>query len=898
MTHTPIAKHACASDVITVIRDTRKPLGKVFSLSPDGSVQKTVSAKVGVVDAVMRHVPDHDAMADLLRELSNDPHAALINAGFNGVEIDEDFVLMPEAGIAKLVDSNDRKATAGVHTCVKYADNKVLGRFKENVYPSTWQLFDRDIDEHTPAKFGLEQMDFEAWLTALSHIFPGADAASYVRADSSSARIVGPDGRRGSAGNGHVWVQVEDTADVNRVGRIAILSRAIELGLVWNKPRFSRKEPGVVIGQSLTTLVDPSVWTPGRIVFVGQPTVGPEFRLEPQHIVVGGLGEIAAIDTSMAECSRDDATRAYKKMGIAAEVSLKTGGVSVTLHDLRLETELELKDGSTITVEEAIAAGKKQRCQTPFRASTSLAAFFNLDANGEAFVHDVGTGETHRLNHHTQAALGFTECLADVQDIGQPAAVPPAVVPPMRERALVDMLLRSTGNGGDVKNGQLFAAVWQGRLLHIHETSDWLQFDAQAGWVSAPPGEEDRAAKAVLAKMRDFAAEQYKTAPDDAKTKRLMAHVDRTSKAPNLRAMIDMAKSEKDMTARLSEFDTDPMLLGTVNGVLDLRTGQLKPVSPDLLVSKRCTVTFVPDADCPRFKRFMADVQPDVDMCVFLQRWAGYCLTGSVNEQKFIFLYGGGANGKSVFIELLAWLLGDYSRKIATEMLMQHQRSPQGPSPDIVALKGVRLAYANETEEGRRLAEARVKEMTGGDSLTGRVPYGKADITFQPSQKLVIVGNHRPEITDNSYGMWRRVALTPFDVTIPEDQRDPRLLEALKEEGPGILNWALEGLRQWQTGGLAVPTKIEAATAAYRDEQDVIGEWIADQCTTGAGYTARKDQLYEAYRSWALKNGHQPMAQKRLTRRLNERGFKPLPDKRTISGLALHRPDELMTEIV
>jgi len=312
-----------------------------------------------------------------------------------------------------------------------------------------------------------------------------------------------------------------------------------------------------------------------------------------------------------------------------------------------------------------------------------------------------------------------------------------------------------------------------------------------------------------------------------------------------------------------------------------------------VLVSKRCNVAYQPEADCPRFRRFMVEVQPDEEMRAFLQRWAGYCLTGRVSEQKFIFLYGGGANGKSVFIELLAWLLGDYARKIATEMLMHHQRSPQGPSPDIVALKGVRLAYANETEEGRRLAEARVKDMTGGDTLTGRVPYGKSDITFQPSHKLVVVGNHRPEITDNSFGMWRRVALTPFDVTIPEDRRDPRLLESLKEEGPGILNWALEGLRLWMAGGLAVPKKIEAATAAYRDDQDVIGEWIDDHCDTGTQCTAKKGKIYSAYRYWALANGHHPMAQKRLTRRLTERGYKPLADKRTLGGLALNHAGEL-----
>lgn len=451
---------------------------------------------------------------------------------------------------------------------------------------------------------------------------------------------------------------------------------------------------------------------------------------------------------------------------------------------------------------------------------------------------------------------------------------------------------RFTGNGGDVANGRIFANAWRSKLLFVHETGDVLSF-AVHGWISAPPGEADRAAKDVLVMLRDKAAEQYKIAADDPKTRRLMAHVERTSKAPNLRAMIEMAKSEPGMMRSLNEFDADPMLLGVANGVLDLRTGNLLPVSPDLLVSRRCPVAYDPAATPPLFLRFLETVQPEKEMREFLQRLAGYILTGGVQEQKLAFFYGSGANGKSVFVELLAWLLGDYARKIATEMLMHHQRSPQGPSPDIVSLKGSRFVYANETEEGRRLAESRVKDMTGGDTLTGRVPYGKADITFQPTHKLIIVGNHRPEITDNSTGMWRRVLLVPFDVTIAEADRDPRMLEKLKAEGAGILNWALAGLRQWQRHGLIVPKKIDAATAAYRDEMDIIGEWIAEHCDTGAGCAVYKANAYKAYRNWAISNGHHPLAQGRLTRRLGDRGYKLRADKRSIAGLSLNKAGEI-----
>lgn len=191
---------------------------------------------------------------------------------------------------------------------------------------------------------------------------------------------------------------------------------------------------------------------------------------------------------------------------------------------------------------------------------------------------------------------------------------------------------RFTGSGGDVKNGHLFANEWRDELKFVNETGDVLKF-TQQGWVSAPPGEADRAAKDVLAKLREVAAERYKASADDPKTKRLMAHVERTSKAPNLRAMIEMAKSEPGMTCRLSEFDNDSMLLGVANGVLDLRAGDLLPVSPDLLVSMRCRVEYDPSAECPLFLNYLGVVQPKKSMRDFLQRMGGYCLTGLAEAQ-------------------------------------------------------------------------------------------------------------------------------------------------------------------------------------------------------------------------------------------------------------------------
>lgn len=439
----------------------------------------------------------------------------------------------------------------------------------------------------------------------------------------------------------------------------------------------------------------------------------------------------------------------------------------------------------------------------------------------------------------------------------------------------------------DIRNGRLFAEANRGSLLFIAETGDVLKFGAE-GWVRGLLGEAERAAKDVIASMRVEACELFKITHDDPKAKELNKHADYSSTAQRIQAMIDLAKSEEGMSARISAFDADPNLLGVRNGVLNLKTKALMKVKPDLRVSMRANILFDQDANCPTWIQFIEDIQPDPDIQRMLQQLAGIFLCGDSNLQKLIFLYGGGANGKSTFIELIAWLLGDYTKRIATEMLMQHQRSPQGPSPDIVSLKGRRLVYCNEVEEGRHLAEARVKELTGGDTLSGRVPYAKEDISFQPSHKLVMVGNHQPEIHDMSHGMWRRMLLIPFDVIVPDNKRDPYLLEKLKCEGSGILNWALVGYHNYLKNGLQVPNVISDATNAYKDEQDLIGEWINDHCKTVVGVLTPKGDVYRAYHYWARKRGQFPLAQGRFIKRLSDKGYKLDAGRRNVTGIELN----------
>jgi putative DNA primase/helicase len=441
---------------------------------------------------------------------------------------------------------------------------------------------------------------------------------------------------------------------------------------------------------------------------------------------------------------------------------------------------------------------------------------------------------------------------------------------------------------GDIATGHAFAKEYRGRLVYLIETDRWLQFDADIGWKHATKNDISLAAKNVVAELLQEASAEILAHPEwNGRSKRMLRAL-KASNLPSMCAMVEMGKSEPGMSCMANEFDADPMQLGVRNGILDLKTGQLLSPQAYIRVSKRCAVKFDSEAACPRFEQFMEEVLPCKDVRDFVQRWMGYCLTGRSSEKKFVMLLGVGDNGKSILLELLNWLLGTYATKIDTEMLMNHPRSPQGPSPDIVALQGKRLVYANETSEGQRLADARIKDLTGGDTLTGRVPYGKAAITFEPTHKLMLVGNHKPVISDTSSGMWSRIVLLPFDVVIPKELRDRQLLDKLKNEGSGILNWMLAGLTKYLESGLAIPPTLEGATAAYREEQDMVGEWISDHCTLGAELKCECTPAYKAFQRWCRDNGHGQPSKTTLTRRLNTANIKQNIGRKYYLGIDLN----------
>ena len=344
-----------------------------------------------------------------------------------------------------------------------------------------------------------------------------------------------------------------------------------------------------------------------------------------------------------------------------------------------------------------------------------------------------------------------------------------------------------------------------------------------------------------------------------------------TAGGNGIRHMIGLARSIPGVPIVPDELDRNPWLLNVRNGTIDLQTGALRSHRKADLLSKMAPVDFDGNAACPSWHDLLSCVTcGNADLIDFLQRVVGYTITGQTSEHILPFCYGTGANGKSTFIGGLLELLGpDYAIKAASDLLL----AKKGAHPTEVAdLHGRRFVAAVEAEDGRRLAESLVKELTGGDNIRAR--RMREDFwEFTATHTIWLAANHKPIIKGTDHGIWRRVKLIPFTMTIPDAEQDKRLPEKLRGELPGILNWAIEGCLTWQRDGLAEPEDVAAATTDYRAEMDVIGAFIDDRCILAANAAVQASLLYKSYQKWTEENGERPINQRRFGTALNERGL-------------------------
>lgn len=332
-----------------------------------------------------------------------------------------------------------------------------------------------------------------------------------------------------------------------------------------------------------------------------------------------------------------------------------------------------------------------------------------------------------------------------------------------------------------------------------------------------------------------------------------------------------LARSDRRHAATTEEWDADIWLLNTPAGVVDLRSGQMRAADRADRVTKITTASSGQQGDCPTWLRFLQQVTGgDAAQLHYLQKVVGYCLTGSTREHALFFLYGTGANGKSVFVNTVLTLLGDYAANAPMDTFME-TRSDRHPT-DLAGLRGARFVAATETEQGRRWNESKIKEITGGDRISAR--FMRQDyFTFPPQFKLLIAGNHKPAIRNIDEAMRRRLHLIPFTLTVPPEKRDAQLPGKLLAERHGILTWAIAGCLSWQQEGLAPPACVRAATEEYFESEDALGRWVDECCVCAPGVRALTASLFNDWKQWAEKSGEFVGTQRRFADLLLARGF-------------------------
>jgi putative DNA primase/helicase len=394
----------------------------------------------------------------------------------------------------------------------------------------------------------------------------------------------------------------------------------------------------------------------------------------------------------------------------------------------------------------------------------------------------------------------------------------------------------------------------------------WIIWDGQR-WLLDETGHVCRFAKLTARSILLEAA----AVEEETERKRLTKWEEQSESESRLNAMVNMARTEKEVAVSPGDFDCHPYLLNVANGTVDLRTGELRPHRREDLHMRLAPVAYKPKAPCPQWLAFLARItNQDEDLIGFMRRAVGYSLTGDTSEQCFFLLHGSGANGKSTFIEVLRALLGDYARQADASTFLH--KDYDNVRNDLARLAGVRFVSAVEVAEGRRLAEVLVKQITGGDTITARFLY-REHFEFDPTFKVWLAANHKPEIRGTDYAVWRRIRLVPFAVTIPKEEQDKRLLQKLKAELPGILAWAVQGCLEWQREGLCEPGEVQAATAAYQEEMDPLGSFLTECCTLSPRVQTPASDLFDTYTKWCQENGEEAMTQTAFGRRLGDRGF-------------------------
>lgn len=472
-------------------------------------------------------------------------------------------------------------------------------------------------------------------------------------------------------------------------------------------------------------------------------------------------------------------------------------------------------------------------------------------------VFDDGTCYSHHadaLNDgHSHDAFDVYRLLEHDGDLQRAlTAAAPAAPDPVQADSVDDrQSVQVTSSGTDLANARLLCELHGDKLRHVVPWKKWLTWDG-ARWALDTTGEAWRCAKSVADALAD---------PNAKPTK--------VESWSGIKAMMELAATEPEVAVSPDQLDADPHLFNVTNGTLDLRTGGLRSHNPADLLTKVAGTKYDPDASAPVFVKFLEEIHPDPDMRLFLARMFGHALLGKVIEHVLTIQHGVGANGKSTLSEAVCTAFGDYAKPVDPGLLIDRgEVHPTG----VASLFGLRLALTHELDSGRRLAEATVKRLTGGDRIAAR--RMREDFwEFDPSHSIVMHTNHRPVVKGTDEGIWRRLRLVPFDVVIPEEERDTSLPEKLAEELPGILAWIVDGYSMWAEKGLAEPKAVVDATDKYRKESDDLGAFIDEQCVVGGMGNVKSSHLFAAWAAWCEAENIKAGSNKAFSEAMELRGY-------------------------
>lgn len=439
----------------------------------------------------------------------------------------------------------------------------------------------------------------------------------------------------------------------------------------------------------------------------------------------------------------------------------------------------------------------------------------------------------------------------------------------------------------DTGNAQRFCDLFGDSVRYCYTDKKWLYYDGRK-WCTDATGAvkrmADRAVEAMKAEAKIYAQADEEGGGDMQKAFDKHMKISRSNKSKN--AML--GEVQHHVPVLPAQLDRDKSKLNTPGGIVDLKSGMLTPHNPDSYFTKITSVEYSDSVDCPRWLAFLDDVfGKDKDLIRYVQKAVGYSLTGSTAEQCAFFLYGTGRNGKSTFLEVIRGVFGDYSTNIQPETIMVRSNQSSAINSDIARLKGARLVTSVEPNEGVRINEGLLKQLTGDDVVTARKLYGE-EFEFKPEFKLWMATNHKPIIRGTDTGIWRRIHMIPFTVQIPPDKVDRNLKYKLKAEMTGIFRWCVDGCLLWQQEGLKMPRAVMESVREYRREMDVISAFIEDRCQTGKGLSVQSSQLYAAYLSWAESGNEYKMSATKFSMEIAKR-FEKVKGKKCnfYSGITL-----------